>query len=257
MISVVISVSPQVGTNDVQQLLGRVGVQGFGVLFGVHQVRAHMVFDDLRHQSGHRAARARDQVHDLVTSSFARERPLDTLDLASDAAHARQQFLLLADGVTHSPSCHTYPPYAALWAVAPSLPPWDKPTDDSHPARVMAWSEEHQDQCYTSSIVVAHLAFWVRTKRGKQRIALQKWLTDLIEAAHGRLLGLNVSTAHVWAEQQHQFQAAGTPMPVEASYITAIARRHNLTVVTGNVKDFQRPGVRVFDPFTEIDSTER
>jgi predicted nucleic acid-binding protein len=48
---------------------------------------------------------------------------------------------------------------------------------------------------------------------------------------------------------------AGEPMPLEDSYIAAIARRHNLTVVTGNVKDFQRPGVRVFDPFTEVDKT--
>jgi hypothetical protein len=48
-------------------------------------------------------------------------------------------------------------------------------------ARVIAWLEKHQHQCYTSSIVIAQLAFWVRTKRGKQRIALQKCLTQLIE----------------------------------------------------------------------------
>jgi predicted nucleic acid-binding protein len=115
--------------------------------------------------------------------------------------------------------------------------------------RVIAWLEKHQDQCYTSSIVIAQLAFWVRSKRGKQRTALQKWLTDLIEAMHGRILGFNVSVAHVWAEQQHQLQTAGQLMPVEDSYIAAIARRHNLTIATGNVKDFQRPGIKVFDPF--------
>ncbi|MGD0502587.1 MAG: type II toxin-antitoxin system VapC family toxin [Steroidobacteraceae bacterium] len=130
-----------------------------------------------------------------------------------------------------------------------------QPAKKAGNVRVISWLEKHQDQCYTSSIVIAQLAFWVRTKRGKQRIALQKWLTDLIEAMRGRILGFNVSTAHVWAEQQHQFQAAGKPMPVEDSYIAAIARRHNLTVVTGNAKDFQRPGVMVFDPFTEIDVT--
>jgi len=130
-----------------------------------------------------------------------------------------------------------------------------QPAKKAGNAGVISWLEKHQDQCYTSSIVVAQLAFWVRAKRGKQRIALQKWLTDLIEAMHGRILGFNVSTAHVWAEQQHQFQAEGKPMPVEDSYIAAIARRHNLTVVTGNVKDFQRPGVKVFDPFAEIDAT--
>jgi hypothetical protein len=42
----------------------------------------------------------------------------------------------------------------------------------------------------------------------------------------------SVVTAHVWAEQQHQFQAAGKAMPVEDSYITRIARRHSLAVVT-------------------------
>jgi predicted nucleic acid-binding protein len=124
-----------------------------------------------------------------------------------------------------------------------------QPAKKAGDPRVIAWLEKHQDQCYTSSIVIAQLAFWVRSKRGKQRTALQAWLTDLIEAMHGRILGFNVSVAHVWAEQQHQLQTAGQLMPVEDSYIAAIARRHNLTIATGNVKDFQRPGIKVFNPF--------
>jgi predicted nucleic acid-binding protein len=117
--------------------------------------------------------------------------------------------------------------------------------------RVIAWLERHQDRCYTSSIVIAQLAFWVRSKRGRQRAALQAWLTSLIDAMHGRILGFSVSVAHVWAEQQHQLKSAGHPMPVEDSYIAAIARRHNLTIATGNTKDFERPGIKVFNPFTE------
>jgi hypothetical protein len=38
-----------------------------------------------------------------------------------------------------------------------------------------------------------------KAKRGKQRAVLQKWLTDLIQAMDGRILGFNVSTVHVWA----------------------------------------------------------
>jgi predicted nucleic acid-binding protein len=120
--------------------------------------------------------------------------------------------------------------------------------------RVISWLEKHKDNCYTSSIVIAQLAFWVHSKRGKQRLALQKWLTELIDAMQGRILGFNVSVAHVWAEQQHQLQAAGQLMPIEDSYIAAIARRHNLTVVTGNAKDFQRPGIKLFNPFEELDT---
>jgi hypothetical protein len=117
-------------------------------------------------------------------------------------------------------------------------------------ARVIAWLEKEKDHCYTSSIVIAQLAFWVRTKRGKQRTALQTWLSDLIiDAMQGRVLGFNVSVAHVWAEQQTRLAALGRPMPVEDSYIAAIACRHNLTIATGNAKDFLRPGIEVFNPF--------
>ena len=117
--------------------------------------------------------------------------------------------------------------------------------------RVVAWLEREKDQCYTSAVVITQLAYWVRSKEGRQRQALQAWLTRLIDAMHGRILGFNVSVAHVWAEQQHRLQAAGQRMPIEDSYIAAIARRHNLTIVTGNVKDFRRPGIKVFNPFEE------
>lgn len=116
-------------------------------------------------------------------------------------------------------------------------------------ARVIAWLEAEKDDCYTSSIVIAQLAYWVRSKQGKQREILQAWLTRLVAAMHGRILGFNVTVAQVWADQEHLLEAAGLKMPVEDSYIAAIARRHNLVIATGNEKDFQRPGLRVFNPF--------
>ena len=118
--------------------------------------------------------------------------------------------------------------------------------------RVIAWLEQEKDNCYTSAVVIAQLAYWVRSKSGSQRQALQAWLTRLIEALHGRILGFNVSVAHVWAEQEHQLEKAGRRMPVEDSYIAATARRHGFTIVTGNDKDFRRPGLKVFNPFKEL-----
>ena len=109
-----------------------------------------------------------------------------------------------------------------------------QPAKKAGNVRVITWLEEHKDECYTSSIVIAQLAFWVRSKRGRQRVALQKWLTNLIDALHGRILGLNVSVAHVWAEQQHQLQIAGKPMPVAHG---GIARHRRLCTSAG--ADFQ------------------
>jgi len=46
---------------------------------------------------------------------------------------------------------------------------------------------------------------------------------------------------------------SGQPLPVEDSYIVATARRHGLTIATGNDQDFRRPGLKVFSPFKELE----
>ena len=104
--------------------------------------------------------------------------------------------------------------------------------------RVTAWLEQEQGRCYTSAAVIAQLAYWVRTKEGRQRQALQAWLTRLVEAMHGRIHGFNVSVAHVWAEQERLLSKAGQRMPVEDSYIAATARRRVLTIGTCNYQAF-------------------
>ena len=105
--------------------------------------------------------------------------------------------------------------------------------------RVVAWLEREEAACHTSTIVVAQLAYWVRTKDGSERDALQRWLRQLLDALEGRVLGFSVAVAHVWAEQQRAFAKAGIRMPLADSYFAATARRHGLTIVTGNDKDFR------------------
>jgi predicted nucleic acid-binding protein len=121
--------------------------------------------------------------------------------------------------------------------------------------RVIAWLNRERDRCYTSAVVIAQLAYWVRTKDGRQREALQAWVTRLIEAMQGRIHGFNVSVAHVWAEQEHLLERVGQRMPIEDGYIAATAKRHGLTIVTGNERDFRRPGLKVFNPFKELPKT--
>jgi predicted nucleic acid-binding protein len=121
--------------------------------------------------------------------------------------------------------------------------------------RVVEWLEAEKDRCYTSAVVIAQLAYWVRSKQGAQRQALQAWLTRLLAALHGRILSFNASVAHVWAEQQRELERAGRRMPIEDSYVAATARRYDLTVVTGNDKRFRRPGLKVFNPFKEPGSS--
>jgi predicted nucleic acid-binding protein len=88
--------------------------------------------------------------------------------------------------------------------------------------KVIAWLQVEKDRCYTRSMVIAQLAYWVRAKEGRQRQALQGWLIRLIDSMQGRILGFNASVVHVWADQEHLFEKAGVRMPVEDGYIAAI-----------------------------------
>jgi len=114
---------------------------------------------------------------------------------------------------------------------------------------VIEWLEREQGDCYTSIIVIAQVAYWIRTKEGRARARLQAWLRQSIEALEGRIFSFNVATAHVWADQKFLLERAGQQMPVEDGFIAATARRHGLTIVTGNERDFRRPGLKVFNPF--------
>jgi len=116
---------------------------------------------------------------------------------------------------------------------------------------VIEWLEREQNACYTSTIVIAQIAYWVRTKEGRARTRLQQWLRRSVEASRQNS-HLQCGHAHVWADQKFHLEKAGQLMPVEDSYIAATARRHDLTVVTGNDKDFRRPGLKVFNPFKEL-----
>lgn len=67
-----------------------------------------------------------------------------------------------------------------------------QPAKRQEDARVVAWLHQERDRCFTSAIVIAQLAYWVRSKEGRQRRDLQDWLRRLVDALGGRILGFNV-----------------------------------------------------------------
>ena len=60
---------------------------------------------------------------------------------------------------------------------------------------VVARLAREKDECYTSAVIIAQLAYWGRTKDGRAREALQAWLTKRVDSLHGRIHGFNVSIA--------------------------------------------------------------
>ena len=119
-------------------------------------------------------------------------------------------------------------------------------------AAMESWLAMHQDDLYTSAITIAELGRGVhRLRPGRRRVKIAAGLEALIQNMGDRILRFDTRAAMTWAELYTRFERAGTMLPLVDSYIAAIAKRHGLTVVTDNTRDFDRAGIRTLNPRRE------
>jgi toxin FitB len=115
---------------------------------------------------------------------------------------------------------------------------------------IESWWEEYQPDLYTSSITIAELARGVqRLPQSRRRAKIAAGLDALIESMDDRILRFDTRAALAWAELYTRLERVGILLPLADSYIAAIAKRHNLTVASDDIKDFGRAGVRTLNPF--------
>jgi predicted nucleic acid-binding protein len=85
---------------------------------------------------------------------------------------------------------------------------------------------------------------------GAKKDELQAWVAlDLVERFTGRILEIDLETALSWGRLQGEAEQAGEKLPVMDSLIAATAAAHGLVVVTRNVKDMERCGAKVCNPW--------
>ena len=117
--------------------------------------------------------------------------------------------------------------------------------------KVVAWLRSHEAELYLGTITIGELRRGIdRLPAGKRKTALQSWLSTLCKRMEGRILSFNTSTAHVWGQMLAAWDKKGISVPSLDSQLAAIAHRHNLTVVTRNLADFQQTGVKLINPFS-------
>jgi len=114
--------------------------------------------------------------------------------------------------------------------------------------RVASWfSKVADDELYLSIIVLGEIRQGIerlRQRDPRQAAALQNWLDEVIEEFGPRILTVDRAVADVWGH----LSAAGA-FPVVDTLLAATAQTHGLTLVTRNVKDIARSGVRCLNPF--------
>jgi toxin FitB len=100
---------------------------------------------------------------------------------------------------------------------------------------------------FVSVLVLGEIRQGVERKRRRAPAAardLDRWLEGLIEQFATRILSVDSRVAEQWG----RLLTPG-PLPAVDALIAATALVHDLTVVTGNVRDFVRTGAKVLNPF--------
>jgi len=117
---------------------------------------------------------------------------------------------------------------------------------------VVGWLDDQDEQTLFLSVLnLGELQKGIsRLPDGPKKDELQTWIgLDLVERFTGRILELDLETAHCWGKLQGVAEQAGDRLPVMDSLIAATAAAHGLIVVTRNVRDMERCGVKVCNPW--------
>lgn len=111
---------------------------------------------------------------------------------------------------------------------------------------VVAKIEAHAHESALAAPVWHELQYGCRLlPAGKRRAALETYLREVVYPTLP-ILPYDDAAATWHAEERARLDLAGTPMPFVDGQIAAIAKRHDLIVVTANVRDFQRfHGVKI------------
>lgn len=113
---------------------------------------------------------------------------------------------------------------------------------------VAGWFAAHRESgFYLSSMVTGEI------RKGIERLRLRdlsgaanldQWLDETYRRFEGRIIPVSDQIAEEWGRL-----GAENPPPVVDGLIAATAKVHGLTLVTRNVADIERTGVRCLNPF--------
>ncbi len=120
-------------------------------------------------------------------------------------------------------------------------------------SKVVRWLQQHESQLYVSVISIAEIRRGIELlSDGKKKRSLLIWLESLCDILKGRMLHFNLETAHLWGELKAYWEKQGVAIPSLDAQIAATAKQHCLTLVTRNVKDFERTGLLLLNPFQNL-----
>ena len=85
---------------------------------------------------------------------------------------------------------------------------------------------------------------------GRNKKRLQAWFDDkLLDRFKDRILSIDMETMILWGGMVAKLKKSGVALPIMDSLIAAQCQRYNLCIITRNVKDFDKTGISVKNPW--------
>jgi hypothetical protein len=115
------------------------------------------------------------------------------------------------------------------------------------------WFEDRTDSLFLSAItiaeIVARIAKLHRTGAARRADALTAWFERILLLYADRVLALDLAAARVAGELGDAAEAIGRHPGFAYIAVAAIAKSHDLVVLTMNRRHFDPLGVEVLNPF--------
>jgi len=121
-------------------------------------------------------------------------------------------------------------------------------TRPSPAPQVLDWLANNEAELAVNPVILGEIEYGILLLEvGARRNRLLEWFRVGVKKIH--VFDFDAATASTWAQLLAQMRGNGKSMPVKDSMIAASALTHKLTVVTRNIRDFEKCGVKILDPF--------
>ena len=125
--------------------------------------------------------------------------------------------------------------------------------------RVLSWvTDQIAGDLFLASMTIGELVRGARRlKETSRRKVYKRWIEDdLVKQFDGRILSFDQDAAVIWGEIMGDGDRTGRTRSAVDAHIAAVARRHNLTLATRNLKDFGAMEVLLFNPWSNESKSE-
>jgi predicted nucleic acid-binding protein len=118
------------------------------------------------------------------------------------------------------------------------------------------WMEEHSDRLYLSATSVAEIEAGIakarRARATRKARDLRDWLEGLLHLYGDRVLAFDTECARIAGALSDRALAQGHSPGFADITIAATAKRHDLILLTRNLRHFAPLGVAAIDPFQTL-----